>query len=80
MGGFVDLVADGENGYLLPPGDLAGFEDAMRRLLQDRQLLQRFRQVSRQRAGRFDIQTIGPAYETLFAEATIQRGDESGAG
>ena len=39
-GGIPDIVVDGETGFLLEPGDAAGLEDRLGRLLADRDLRQ----------------------------------------
>ena len=55
VGGLVDVVADGETGYLLPPGDLRGLTQAFQRLIADPSLRQRLGQAARTRAcARFD--------------------------
>ena len=70
VGGFVDLVEDGRNGYLLHPDDAAGFEREVRGLLSDRERLLQFRQHSRAMAGRFDIRKVGVEFEQLFMDVT----------
>ncbi|MCB8983675.1 MAG: glycosyltransferase family 4 protein [Ardenticatenaceae bacterium] len=55
VGGLTDVVADGETGYLLPPGDLRGLIHAFERLIADPALRQRLGQAARARAlSRFD--------------------------
>jgi glycosyltransferase involved in cell wall biosynthesis len=41
VGGIPDLVNDGENGVLVPPGDAAALADALVRVLRDRELAER---------------------------------------
>ena len=41
VGGIPDLVADGESGLLVPPGDAAALADALVRVLGDRELAER---------------------------------------
>ena len=67
VGGFIDLVDEAVNGFLLEPGDQAGFERALRMLLQDEALLKQFRQASRQKAGSFSIDQVASSYEEIFA-------------
>jgi glycosyltransferase involved in cell wall biosynthesis len=38
VGGIPDLVKDGVNGYLIQPGDIKGFADALKKLLNDKGL------------------------------------------
>ncbi len=66
VGGFGELVEDGENGYLLSPDDFQGFTACLRALLEDRERLGRFRVQSRARAARFDICAVGQAYEAAL--------------
>jgi glycosyltransferase involved in cell wall biosynthesis len=70
VGGFADLVEEGENGYLLEPDDSVGFARALRRLLDDPARLLEFRRRSRELARRFDITEVGKAYEQVLAEAS----------
>ncbi len=69
VGGCVDLVAEGQNGYLLEPDDTDGFERALRVLLGDRMRLQAFRLASREHARRFDLNMIILQYEQLLGDA-----------
>ena len=43
VGGVAEVVRDGENGLLVPPGDPSAFADALRRYLEDEQLRERLR-------------------------------------
>ena len=49
-GGVPELVEEGRTGLLVPPGDVAAFAAAVRRLLEDTGLRQRFGSAARQRA------------------------------
>jgi glycosyltransferase involved in cell wall biosynthesis len=53
IGGLQDAVADGEQGYLLPPGDAAAWAAAIARLAGDRALVARMSQSARSRARGF---------------------------
>ncbi len=67
VGGMVDLVAPGENGYVIPdPEDTRGFQDALRRLLGSPRHLLRARQASLRLARDFDLREVLTAYERLF--------------
>jgi len=66
VGGFVDLVEDGKNGYLLPPDDKGAMVEALRRFLTDREKLLRARIRSREIAQRFDIVSIADSYERIY--------------
>ncbi|MFZ5818723.1 MAG: glycosyltransferase family 4 protein [Chloroflexota bacterium] len=69
IGGFLDIVDEGQNGFLAPPGDQAGFAGALRKLLTDPSLLRQFQAASLRKAAQFDILRIATQYETLFKEA-----------
>jgi N-acetyl-alpha-D-glucosaminyl L-malate synthase BshA len=50
VGGLPEVVREGENGYLLPVGDVAGMAHAALRLLGDPALHRRFKTAARSRA------------------------------
>jgi L-malate glycosyltransferase len=66
VGGFVDIVANRENGFLIQPEDVAGFSIALRALLSDEDLLLSCRYASLEKAQRFDINHIVEQYEQIF--------------
>ena len=49
VGGLLDLVADGETGIHVPPGDVVALRDALQRLLSDPELRRRFGEAGRER-------------------------------
>ena len=49
-GGLAEIVADGDCGFHTPPGDVPALAAALRRLLTDRELAERFGQAARRRA------------------------------
>ena len=58
LSGIPEIVADGETGYLVPPGDPAALAAAMRRLLEDYALAERLGRAGRERArDLFDLRT-----------------------
>jgi glycosyltransferase involved in cell wall biosynthesis len=67
-GGFVDLVADGENGSLHDHDDADGLSTSLRVLLADASALRRARQNSLAHAEAFDLTSIVDAYENLLNE------------
>jgi len=71
IGGFIDLVRAGENGYLLLPDDRSGLANALRSFLSDSDALLKARHSSLELAPRFDIKTIVDAYEAVFREITL---------
>jgi glycosyltransferase involved in cell wall biosynthesis len=66
VGGWIDLVDSGQNGYLVEPNNLQGFSQALRKLLSDPQKLTAFRQASRSKADQFDLTTIADRYEQVY--------------
>jgi glycosyltransferase involved in cell wall biosynthesis len=50
VGGIPDIVAEGETGFLVPPGDAAALQGALRRLLEDGELRRRQGAAGRRRA------------------------------
>lgn len=70
IGGFLDVVDEGQNGFLVDRSDHDGYSNALRRLLSDPTLLRRFQQASLQKAWQFDIVRIVEQYEALFTEST----------
>lgn len=58
VGGIIDLVQDGENGFLVPPMDVAGLAKNITKLLQDRELAKQFGAYGRKKVyPKFDIET-----------------------
>ncbi len=58
IGGFVDLVDEGQNGFLVDNHQSSGFSIALQQLLSHQDDLQRFREASLQKAIQFDINRI----------------------
>jgi glycosyltransferase involved in cell wall biosynthesis len=58
VSGNVDLVHDGENGFLVPPGDKDALAQAIRRLLEDPELASRMGERSRQLAAEFGVPVV----------------------
>jgi glycosyltransferase involved in cell wall biosynthesis len=68
IGGWMDLVSQGQNGYLVDPTDEQGYIDAMKDLLSDPQRLHRFRQASREMADKFNLAGIIEQYARVYQE------------
>jgi glycosyltransferase involved in cell wall biosynthesis len=68
IGGFVDIVDDGENGYLVELSDPSRFPAVLRELLSDEARLDRFRRASLKKALRFDRVPIAKRYEQILLE------------
>jgi glycosyltransferase involved in cell wall biosynthesis len=72
IGGFVDLVDEGRNGFLVERQQPSEFSNALKKLLSRQDDLQRYREASLQKAIHFDIKRIVKQYENIFEEI-IQR-------
>jgi glycosyltransferase involved in cell wall biosynthesis len=70
VGGFVDLVEHGKNGFLIAPQDTKGMVEAFRVLLTDNSFLLRARNSSRELAHRFDLTAAVDRYESVLREAS----------
>jgi glycosyltransferase involved in cell wall biosynthesis len=67
VGGFLELVKDGENGFLVPVGDADALAKALSRLIRDRALLRRIGAANRRLAEqKFDIADTMRNYEELY--------------
>ena len=75
VGGFVDLVDEARNGYLVEPNDTAGFSARLRKLLEDSSHLLSLRQASLEKAKSFEIARIAVQYENIFLEMTGKESD-----
>lgn len=69
VGGVPEIVADDENGLLVPPGDSPALADALGRLLADEGLRQRLGHAGRERAAGFTWPTIAGEYLEVYATA-----------
>ncbi len=69
IGSVPDIVNNNENGFLASPGDLNGYGEAIKKLLDDHALLESCRHKSRKMAVQFDIQRVITAYENLYQKA-----------
>ena len=65
IGGFLDLVDEGRNGYLVDLQDEDGFSCKLRELISNRDLLKNFRFASLEKAKNFDIEKIVSQYEEI---------------
>ena len=66
-GGIVDLVAHGESGYLVPPGDEVRLAEVMARLLADAGLRARFAAAATERVERFTASAVAERLEAVYA-------------
>lgn len=68
MGGVLDLVDDGEDGLLVPPGDAAALADALRRLLGDPDLRRRLAAAAERRSSDFTEDAVWSRLDSLYQE------------
>jgi glycosyltransferase involved in cell wall biosynthesis len=67
VGGIPEAVTHGEHGLLTPPGDPGALADALRVLISDRALRERFGRAARHRAEtEFAVGVMTNAYERLY--------------
>jgi L-malate glycosyltransferase len=69
IGGWMDLVNPGENGFLVDPMQEQGYVQALENLLSDPLRLLSFRQASREKAKTFDLAAIVERYARVYQEA-----------
>mgnify|MGYP001296026481 CR=1 FL=1 len=69
VGGFVDLVDDESNGYLIDEAETAKFATLLSGLLSDSNRLLSFRAASLEKARSFELEQIVKEYETIFLRA-----------
>ncbi len=68
IGGFLDLVDEGKNGFLIDVHDHAAFISTLKNLLSDPQTLLQCRKASLLKSAKFDITHIVERYEGIFKE------------
>jgi len=72
IGGFIDLVENGHNGYLVNPKNPDEYKVSLKKLLTDRDLLQTYRYASRKKAQNFEIKNVARSYEEIFISCKKQ--------
>lgn len=72
IGGFIDLIEEGQNGYKLPPGNHHDWEEMLRRMLSNPELTNEFKKHSLKLAERFDINRIVSQYIEIFNKVVNQ--------
>lgn len=65
-GGLPEININGETGFLSPVGDVEHMAAHAIQLLQDNEMMKRFRKHALRQAGRFSIRDIVPQYEELY--------------
>jgi glycosyltransferase involved in cell wall biosynthesis len=74
VGGFVEIVDEGENGYLLQAGGGEIWSKTIKDLLQDKDKILRMKQKSLEKALQFDLNVIVNSYLSLF-QNIVQEND-----
>jgi len=69
--GPADIVTDGENGFLVPDGDVRGLTAAINRLIENPELRRQMGAVGAQRAEQFAADRIAVRWEQLFEELAL---------
>ncbi|MFL5929562.1 MAG: glycosyltransferase family 4 protein [Gaiellaceae bacterium] len=69
VGGVPEIVADGENGLLVEPGEAHGFAAAVNGFLEDAQLRARLRAAAAGSVARFEQDVVYGRLEQILAEA-----------
>lgn len=75
-GGHVDMIVDGETGFLVPAGNVAALATAMQRLISDPDRRERFGAAGRVRAQLFTPEVAIPRLERLY-EQLVRRPREA---
>lgn len=76
-GGHTDLILHGETGLLIPAGDVPALADAMRTLIADAELRDRFGRAAAQRAKLFTAVETIPRIERLYERLIGRVGETS---
>ena len=66
IGGFLDLVDNNKNGYLVDLHDQPAFSEILRKLISDPALLLQLREASLKKSHDFDIQKVADQYQNLL--------------
>ncbi|GAA2826434.1 hypothetical protein GCM10010441_58670 [Kitasatospora paracochleata] len=73
VGGMPEVLDDGEQGFLVPPGDPAALAAAFGRLAADRGLRERLGAAARERSKGFDVAGAQRSVEQVYARVLLQR-------
>lgn len=66
VGGILDIIEDGTNGFLFPSGDVAALVDRLRRVLSSEELRLRFESAGRGTVRRFSWDKVAAQYESAY--------------
>jgi N-acetyl-alpha-D-glucosaminyl L-malate synthase BshA len=75
-GGLPELVTNGQDGYLVPVGDVAGMVEKATSILSDDQRLREMKKAARQTAvERFSEELLVPRYEEYYLRVIAGKGN-----
>ena len=66
IGGLSDVIFDGENGFLVPPGDVVGLKKAIQRLLDDPELREQLGRGALRRAQDFRASVVVSRIKSVY--------------
>ncbi len=69
-GGHSDMIDNGQNGLLVPAGNVAALRDAMRQLLDDPNHRDQLGKAAQQKAHQFTASSVVPQMERVYGELT----------
>ena len=78
IGGLSDIVADGESGILVPPGDVKALSTAIEQMLADPARRNRMGIAAKQRVIEFQVQTVIPRIEQVYRELLREQPSQVG--
>lgn len=67
-----DIIRDGQDGFLVEPGDMETFAARLRQLIEDEELRRRMGQAAKVNSQRFSLDNVMKQWEDLFAELTAK--------
>jgi len=67
IGGFPEIIVDGESGFLVPPGDVQALRQAIRTLLENPQQRERMSHAARLRAEDYYASAVIPQIEQMYS-------------
>ena len=67
-----DIIRDGQDGFLVEPGDMETFAARLLQLIEDEELRRRMGQAAKVNSQRFSLDNVMKQWEDLFAELTAK--------